>query len=153
MIEDKIDTVFISLEKKTFRYSFTMNFNCTNNIEECEEILIGLKVAVNHGIKKINVIFYSKLGMAQIKETYASRNKRFQQYRIVILDYIEAFDAFGISQMERNNNKIDYMIANVAIKLHDISFSSFSKTKMHNIPLILDNIENQHVFEDDKDIN
>ena len=78
MIEDKIDTVFISLEKKTFRYSFTMNFNCTNNIEECEEILIGLKVAVNHGIKKINVIFDSKLGMAQIKETYASRNKRFQ---------------------------------------------------------------------------
>lgn len=68
--------VFISLEKNTFRYSFTLNFTCTNTIEEYEVLLLGLKVASNHGIKKMHVIGDSKLVASQIKEAYASKNKR-----------------------------------------------------------------------------
>lgn len=36
--------VLISLEKNTFRYSFTLNFSCTNNIAEYEALLLGLRV-------------------------------------------------------------------------------------------------------------
>lgn len=48
--------VFFSLEKNTFRYSFTLKFSCTNNIVEYEALLLGLKVATHHGIKKLHVI-------------------------------------------------------------------------------------------------
>ena len=48
--------VFVSPEKKTFRYSFTLNFSCTNNIVEYEVVLLGLRVATHHGIKKLHVI-------------------------------------------------------------------------------------------------
>lgn len=48
--------VFISPKKNTFRYSFTLNFACTNNIVEYEALLLGLKVAASHGIKRLHVI-------------------------------------------------------------------------------------------------
>lgn len=47
---------FISVEKNTFRYSFTLNFTCTNNIVDYEALLLGLKVVASHGIKKFHVI-------------------------------------------------------------------------------------------------
>ena len=68
--------VFVSPEKNTFRYSFTLNFLCTNNIAEYEALLLGLKVSSHHGIKKLHVIGDSKLVISQIRETYTSKNKR-----------------------------------------------------------------------------
>ena len=53
--------VFFSPEKSTFRYSFTLNFLCTNNIAEHEALLLGLNVASDHEIKKLHVIGDSKL--------------------------------------------------------------------------------------------
>ena len=53
--------IFVSPEKNTFRYSFTLNFLCTNNIAEYEALLLGLKVASHHRIKKLHVIGDSEL--------------------------------------------------------------------------------------------
>ena len=66
----------ISLEKNTFRYSFTLKLLCTNNIVEYEALLLGLRVATSHGIKMLHVIGDSKLVISQIRETYASKNRR-----------------------------------------------------------------------------
>ena len=51
-----VGVVFVSPKKNTFRYSFTLNFSCTNNIVEYEAFLLGLKVATHHGIKNLHVI-------------------------------------------------------------------------------------------------
>lgn len=48
--------IFISPKKNTFRYSFTLNFTCSDNIVDYEVFLLGLKVVANHGIKKLHVI-------------------------------------------------------------------------------------------------
>lgn len=48
--------VFVFPKKNTFRYSFTLKFSYTNNIAEYEALLLGLKVATHHGIKKLHVI-------------------------------------------------------------------------------------------------
>ena len=47
---------FISPNKETFRFSFTLTFACTNNVAEYEALLLGLKVASRHKIKKLHVI-------------------------------------------------------------------------------------------------
>ena len=73
--------VFVSPEKNTFRYSFTLKFSCTNNIAEYEALLLGLKVATHHEIKKLHVIGDSELIVSQIKGTYAFKNRRLKQYR------------------------------------------------------------------------
>ena len=68
--------VFVSPKKNTVRYSFTLNFSCTNNIAKYEALLLGLKVSFHHGIKKLHVIGDSELVISQIKGTHASKNKR-----------------------------------------------------------------------------
>ena len=71
-----VGVVFVSPEKNTFRYSFTLKFSCTNNIAEYEALLLGLKVASHHGIKKFHFIGDYELVISQIKGTYASKHKR-----------------------------------------------------------------------------
>lgn len=68
--------VFISPAKNTFRYSFALNFTCTNNVAKYEALLLGLKVQTKHGIKMLDVIRDSKLVISQIRNNYASKNKR-----------------------------------------------------------------------------
>ena len=53
--------IFVSLDKDTFRYSFSLNFTCTNNVAEYEALLLGLKIAAHYGIKKIHSIGDSQL--------------------------------------------------------------------------------------------
>ena len=48
--------VFVSPNKKTFRFSFTLTFTCTNNIVEYEALLLRLKVASKHNINNFHVI-------------------------------------------------------------------------------------------------
>lgn len=63
---------------KKFIYSFTLNFICTNNIAKYEALLLGLRVAAKHGIKKLHVIGDFEFVVSQIRKTYASNNKRFK---------------------------------------------------------------------------
>ena len=51
-----VGVVFISLNKETFRFSFTLTITCKNNIVEYEALLLGIKVASKHKIKKLHVI-------------------------------------------------------------------------------------------------
>ena len=59
--------VFISPKKEIFRFSFTLNFTCTNNIVEYEALLLGLKVASKHSVKNLHVIGDSELIVQQSK--------------------------------------------------------------------------------------
>lgn len=42
---------FIVPSGKTFKYSFLLSFECTNNIVEYEALMLGLNLAIKHGIK------------------------------------------------------------------------------------------------------
>ena len=117
-----------------------MNFTCTNNIAKYEPLLLGLKVATHHGIKKIHVIGDSELIISQVRNIYVSKNKRLKQYSNVVWDMIDSFDAFGIMWKDRSNNKMADLLANVAIKPHDISFAGVSTIEVQNRPSIPNNV-------------
>ena len=53
--------LLISPTGVTYKFSFTLNFPCTNNIEKYESFLLGLRLAHKHGIKCIHVIGDSAL--------------------------------------------------------------------------------------------
>lgn len=144
--------VFVSPNKNTFRYSFSLDFACTNNVTEYEALLLGLKVAASHGIKKMYVIGDSELIISQVKGIYISKNTRLKQYRNVVWDMIESFDTFGIMWKDRTNNKMADLLVNVAIKPDDISFVGVSTIEVQHRPSVPDNVHSWQVFEDDKDI-
>ena len=68
--------VFVSPNKNTFRYSFSLNFTCTNNVVEYEALLLGLKVVAHHRIKKIHVIGDFEMIISHVRGIYVSKNKR-----------------------------------------------------------------------------
>ena len=68
--------LLISLAGVTYKFSFTLNFPCTNNIVEYEALLLGLRLAHKHGVKCIHVIGDSELFMSQVRNIYVSKNKR-----------------------------------------------------------------------------
>ena len=48
--------IFISPSGKTSKFSFLLNFECTNNIVEYEALIIGLDIAKAYGIKLLTVL-------------------------------------------------------------------------------------------------
>lgn len=147
-----VGVVFVSPKNNTFIYSFTLIFLFTNNIVKYEALVLGLRVENHHGINKLHVIRDSELVTSQVRETYASKIKRLKQYRNVVWDKIELFDAFGIYWMERSHNKMDDLLVNVAIKQNECIIARISQIEVQNQPSILDNIEHWKVFEGDRNI-
>ena len=122
--------LFISPDGSTYKFSFTLNFFCTNNIAEYEALLLELKLAQKHGIKYLSVVGDSELVVSQVRSLYASKNKRLKQYRNAVWDLIEMFDAFNIEWKDRSNNKMADLLANIAINPNDITFAGISKVEI-----------------------
>ena len=62
------------------------------------------------------------------------KKKRLKQYRNAVWDEIEAFVTFGITWMDRSNNKMADLLENVAIKPNDDSFIGISIVEVQNRP-------------------
>src|SRR5271156_4323021 len=87
---------FVSPSGITFKYSFLLSFQCTNNTAEYEALLLGLNIETKHGIKLLRVFGDSELAISQIRAKYAAKNDRLKQYKHVVWDSIEFFYAFSI---------------------------------------------------------
>lgn len=71
------------------------------------------------------------------------------QYTNVVWDELENFDAFGIDWIQRSHNGAVDLLANIALRLDDITFVEISKVEAMTRSPILDNIENWKFFKDD----
>jgi ribonuclease HI len=63
-----VGIVFVSPTKEVIPLSYKLEFYTTNNINEYEALLLGLKFAKNMGIDKIYVFGDSELIIYQIKK-------------------------------------------------------------------------------------
>jgi ribonuclease HI len=93
--------IFTSPRGKPYKYSFSIKFECTKNVAKYEALLLGLRVVVKHKIRMIRVLCGLELIVSQIIEKYGAKNEGLKQYRNVVWDYIEMFDAFSIEWAER----------------------------------------------------
>ena len=65
-----VGILLISPTGITYKISFTLSFPCTNNIEEYEALLLGLRRAYKNGIKCLQVIGDSELVVSQVRNIY-----------------------------------------------------------------------------------
>ena len=68
--------------------SFKLTFECTNNVEEYEDLLLGLN-ALNLGAKRVHVLGDSYLVVNQVNDTYQTKHPKMRAYRN------EVWDMFG----------------------------------------------------------
>lgn len=147
-----VGVVFISPNGKSFKYSFLLAFECTNNIAEYEDLLLGLRIANAHGIKMLIVYGDSELIISQVKNKFATNNSKLRHYWNEIWDSIEFFDAFAINWTERSKNILADFMANLAIKHNDIPFDEITQVEVKTRLTVPDNIKKWKFFYDDRDL-
>ena len=98
--------VLISPSGEEKCFSFRLEFEATNNVAEYEALLLGLEIARDQKIKCLSVIGDSDLIVSQVKNQLAAKNNRLGDYRNIVWDTIEMFDAFAIQVVPREENTL-----------------------------------------------
>ena len=98
--------VLISLFGEEKYFSFRLEFEATNNMAEYEDLLLGLEIARDQKIKCLSVIGDLDLIVSQAKNQFAAKNNRLRDYRDVVWDTIEMFDAFAIQAVPREESTL-----------------------------------------------
>ena len=61
---------------QVFNFSFRLEFEATNNVVEYEELLLGLEIAKDMGIKMLNIRGDCDLIILQVKNHFSCKCKR-----------------------------------------------------------------------------
>ena len=98
--------VFNSHTRKAEGHSYKMNFQCSNNIDEYEALILGLKLLKKLGAKRISIHGDSKLIFKQIKGEYRAKHPRLRAYRNVVKNFLEIFVEYALFVVPRGENII-----------------------------------------------
>jgi ribonuclease HI len=83
--------VFVSPCQETMPLSYKFEFVVTNNVEEYEALVLGLRAAKDMGIEEIAVFGDAELIVQQIRNTYQAKNPQLRSYRNEVWDLIDNF--------------------------------------------------------------
>lgn len=62
-------------------HAYRLNFRCTNNMAECEALLLGLKLIRDLGATKVSILGDSDLIIQQMKGNFVINDNRLRAYR------------------------------------------------------------------------
>ncbi|MGJ8488650.1 ribonuclease HI family protein, partial [Glaesserella parasuis] len=79
-------------------------FKATNNEAEYEALIAGLKLALELGVKTLEVKSDSQLVSKKVNGSYQAKDQRMKKYLDVVSDLTAKFDALKITQIGRDDN-------------------------------------------------
>ena len=88
-LEHGIRAVLISPEKDHCPFTAKLNFDCTNNVMEYEACVMGLQVAIEKKIKKLEVYGDSALVIYQLRGEWETRDSKLVHYYKFIKELIK----------------------------------------------------------------
>ena len=100
----------ISPSKENIHLSYKLNFKTTNNVAECEALLLGVKVAKEMGIMCMNIFGDSYLIIQHVNNTFQTKNIRLKAYRDEVWKLIDSFMFFELSYIPRDLNHLAYSL-------------------------------------------
>jgi ribonuclease HI len=133
--------------------SYEIYFECTNNMDEYEALVLGLKTLKEMGARRIIVHGNSELIVNQVKGIYQEKHPKLRAYRNIVLDLLEEFLEYSLSVIPRGHNQIANSLStsDLVFKIPFFPNRGYEIEVKHR-PTIPDNIKYWHVFEDDKQI-
>jgi ribonuclease HI len=147
--------VLVSSCQETMSLSYKLEFEATNNVVECEALVLGLRAAKEMGIEEIEVFGDAELIIQQVRNAYRAKHPRLRSYKNEVWDLIENFfSAFNISFIPREKNALADSLAVSAI-LFRIPLLPKRKydVEIKYRPAVPGNVRHWKVFEDDLEIN
>jgi ribonuclease HI len=89
--------------------------HCTNNIAEYRALILGLKGALNHGYKNLEIYMDSELLAKQINGSYRVKNENLKLLMKDVRDLLASFDSVLVKHVPRLHNAHADRLANLAI--------------------------------------
>nr|GFA48608.1 reverse transcriptase domain-containing protein [Tanacetum cinerariifolium] len=106
-----------------FTYALRFQFAASNNKAEYEALIVGLRIAMQMGVKNIQANVDSKLVANQVLGTYVAKDDNMIKYLDITKGLVSGFKTFSISQVPRSKNKK----ADALSKIASTSFAHLSK--------------------------
>jgi len=88
--------VLISPEKHILSYSFVLTQLCSNNMAKYQALILGLQMAVEIGIRDLDVYGDSQLVINQLLEEYEIKKKDLIPYHTQALQILDKLDTIKL---------------------------------------------------------
>ena len=89
--------------------------HCTNNIAEYKALILGLKGALSHDYKNLEVYLDSELLAKQINGSYRVKNENLQVLMKEVRSLLTSFESVQVKHVLRSHNSHADRLANMAI--------------------------------------
>ncbi|XP_026459108.1 uncharacterized protein LOC113359738 [Papaver somniferum] len=109
--------IFESLEGNIKPYAYKLDYPCTNNAAEYESFLIRMQMALEMGIKDLEVTGDSRLLVNKMEGDFRMKEPTLAVYRDKAQRLMRRFDRIAIEHMGRLVNKHAEALATMASKL------------------------------------
>ncbi|XP_012468804.1 uncharacterized protein LOC105786876 [Gossypium raimondii] len=109
-----IGAVLISPNGDHYPFTSKLGFDCTNNMAEYEDCIMGIRATMEQKIKVLEVYGDSALVIYQLKGEWETRDPKLICYRRLALELIEEFDSITFCYPTREENQMADALATLA---------------------------------------
>jgi ribonuclease HI len=96
---------FISTLGEHIRYAVRLHFPASNNMAECEALLCGLRIAIETGIKRLNVSGDSQLMIDQVMKNASCHDDKMEAYCEAVRALEDKFYGIELNHVPRRYNE------------------------------------------------
>jgi ribonuclease HI len=82
-----------------------LEFNCTNNIVEYEDVLLGLRKLRAMGIRRVMLKADSQVIIGQVDKSSKARDPKLEKYLDTVRRMEASFDGFSVKNISRGDNE------------------------------------------------
>ncbi|XP_074290818.1 uncharacterized protein LOC141617523 [Silene latifolia] len=109
--------VFVTPKNHLIPYAFTLTHLCTNNMAEYQALILGLQMAIEIGVRDMDIYGDSKLVVNQVLGEYEVKKEDLIPYHQQVLQLLNQLDDIHVGHVPRSANKLADALANLAATL------------------------------------
>ncbi|XP_074290302.1 uncharacterized protein LOC141617032 [Silene latifolia] len=109
--------VFVTPQNHLMPYSFTLTQLCSNNMAEYQALILGLQMAIEIGVRDIDIYGDSKLVVNQVLGEYEVKKEELIPYHQRALQLLNQLDDIHVGHVPRSANKLADALSNLAATL------------------------------------
>ncbi|XP_074299422.1 uncharacterized protein LOC141630515 [Silene latifolia] len=109
--------VFLSPEGHMLPYSFVLTEMCSNNVAEYQALILGLQMAIEIGVKDLDIYGDSLLVANQVLDKFKVKKDDLIPYHQYVIQLLNKFDYVHIGHVPRSAKKMADALANLTATL------------------------------------
>jgi ribonuclease HI len=109
-----VGLLFVSPLGEHMRYAVCLHFPTSNNMAEYEALLCGLKIAIEIGVKRLNVWGGSQLVIDQVMKNASCHDDKMEAYCKVVRALEDKFYGIELNHVPRRYNEEADELAKIA---------------------------------------